>query len=101
MLTWVMFPDGGRMVGDFSGALRPGTIVIVDAVEYVIEDLGQIATDQTPKSRRHGKARQFVPIVYLRTRPSSEGAREDAAAIDARATGARRVSGRARAGRGG
>lgn len=60
------------MAGDFGAVLRPGTIVIIDAVEYVVEDVGQIAADQTPKSRRHGKVRRFVPVVYLKTRVVSE-----------------------------
>jgi hypothetical protein len=72
MLTWIRFPDGGSMAGEFSGPLRAGVIVIIDAVEYVIEDVGQIAADETPRSRRYGKARQFVPIAYLKARASSE-----------------------------
>lgn len=100
MLTWVRFPDGGRLLGDFSGALRPGTIVIVDAVEYVIEDVGQIAAEQRPRSRRYGKVRQFVPFVYLKMRASGEGPGTHATAVDPRSTGARGASRRARAGRG-
>jgi hypothetical protein len=84
VLTWVSFPDGGRIAADFSGAVRPGTIVIIDAVEWVIEDVGQIATEETPRSHRYGKVRQFVPIVYLRARASSERGGTQTTPIDAR-----------------
>jgi hypothetical protein len=72
VLTWVSFPGGRRIAADFSGTLRVGQIVIIDAVEYVIENVGQIAAEQTPKSQRYGKVRQFVPIVYLKARAGSE-----------------------------
>jgi hypothetical protein len=83
VLTWVSFPGGRRIAADFSGALRPGVIVIIDGVEYVIEDVGQIATEETPRSHRYGKVRQFVPIVYLKARASSERGGTDATPIDA------------------
>ncbi len=85
MLTWIRFPDGGSMAGEFSGPLRAGIIVIIDSIEYVIDDVGQIATDETPRSRRYGKARQFVPVAYLKVRASSERAVTGAGRIDARA----------------
>ena len=72
MLTWIAFPDGRRITGEFEGTLRLGTIIIIDAVEYVVENVGQIATEYLPKSRRHAAPRRFVPIVYLKTRASSE-----------------------------
>jgi len=72
MLTWIAFPDGRRITGEFEGTLRLGTIIIIDAVEYVVENVGQIAAEYLPKSRRHAAPRRFVPIVYLKTRPSSE-----------------------------
>ena len=84
MLTWVSFPDGTRIAADFSGAARPGTIVIIDALEYIIENVGQIATEETPRSHRYGKVRQFVPIVYLKARASSERSGTHATPIDAR-----------------
>ncbi len=85
MLTWIRFPDGGSMAGEFSGPLRAGVIIIIDAVEYVIEDVGQIAADETPRSRRYGKARQFVPVAYLKVRAGAERAVPKAGRIDARA----------------
>lgn len=85
MLTWIRFPDGGSMAGEFSGPLRAGVIVIIDAVEYVIDDVGQIAADETPRSRRYGKARQFVPVAYLKVRASAEPAVPHANFIDASA----------------
>jgi hypothetical protein len=85
MLTWIRFPDGGSMAGEFSGPLRAGIIVIIDAAEYVIEEVGQIATDETPRSRRYGKARQFVPVAYLKARAGSERAVTGSGRIDARA----------------
>jgi hypothetical protein len=84
VLTWVSFPDGSRIAADFNGALRPGIIVIIDAVEYVIEDVGQIAAEETPRSHRYGKVRQFVPIVYLKARAGSERRGTPATPIDAR-----------------
>src|SRR4051794_27105525 len=84
MLTWIRFPDGGSMAGEFSGPLRAGVIIIVDAVEYVVEDVGQIAADETPKSRRYGKARPFVPVVYLKPRAASERPVPHAGRADAR-----------------
>lgn len=84
MLTWIVFPDGGRMAGDFNGALRPGVIIIIDAVEYVIEDVGQIAAEHLPRSRRYGKPRQFLPIVYLKTRAGSERPGMQSGRTDAR-----------------
>jgi hypothetical protein len=83
VLTWVSFPDGRRITADFSGALRAGTIVIIDAVEYVIEDVGQIAAEETPRSHRYGKVRQFMPIVYLKAR-AGERDRTHPTPIDAR-----------------
>jgi hypothetical protein len=83
VLTWVSFPGGRRIAADFSGALRAGMIVIIDGVEYVIEDVGQIATEETPRSHRYGKVRQFVPIVYLKARASSERGGTHATPIDA------------------
>ena len=71
MLTWIQFPDGGRMMGDFAGVLRPGVIVIIDGVEYVVADVGQIAAEQMSGSRRYGRARRFVPVVYLKDREVS------------------------------
>jgi hypothetical protein len=64
--------------------LRAGTIVIIDGVEYVVEDVGQIATEETPRSHRYGKARQFVPIVYVKARAGSERRGVPATPIDAR-----------------
>jgi hypothetical protein len=84
VLTWVSFPGGSRIAADFSGTLRTGTIVIIDAVEYVVEDVGQIATDETPRSHRYGKVRQFVPIVYLKARAVSARGGTQATPIDAR-----------------
>lgn len=84
MLTWISFPDGRRIAGDFSGMLRTGTIVIIDGAEYVVEDVGQIATDETPRSHRYGKARRFVPIVYVKARAGSERRGSPATPIDAR-----------------
>jgi len=84
MLTWIRFPDGGRMAGEFSGAMRPGVIVIIDDFEYVVEDVGQIAVDETPRSRRYGKARPFVPVVYLKARATSERPVSHAGRADAR-----------------
>jgi hypothetical protein len=84
MLTWISFPDGRRIAADFSGMLRAGTIVIIDGVEYVVEDVGQISTDETPRSHRYGKARQFVPIVYVKARAGSERRGSPATPIEAR-----------------
>ena len=84
MLTWISFPSGRRITGDFSAILRPGTLVIIDGVEYVAEYVGQIAAEETPKSHRYGKARQFVPIVYLKARAGSERRGSPATPIDAR-----------------
>jgi hypothetical protein len=84
VLTWVSFPGGGRIAADFSGAVRAGMIVIIDGVEYVIEDVGQIAAEETPKSHRYGKVRQFVPIVYLKARAGSARGETHATPIDAR-----------------
>jgi hypothetical protein len=88
VLTWIRLPDGDSMVGNFNGALRAGVIIIIDGVEYVIEDVGHIATDQTPRSRRHGKVREFVPVVYLK--PRAPGARSGAhsSPVDARSKAA-------------
>jgi hypothetical protein len=72
MLTWIAFPNGRRITGDFDGTLRPGTIITIDAVEYVVENIGQIAAEYLQRSRRLGTPRRFVPIVYLKTRASSE-----------------------------
>jgi len=85
MLTWIRFPDGGSMAGEFSGPLRAGVIIIIDSAEYVIDEVGQIAADETPKSRRYGKVRQFVPVAYLKARASSERAVTGSGRIDARA----------------
>jgi len=84
VLTWVSFPDGARIAADINGALRPGIIVIVDGVEYVIEDVGQIAAEETSRAHRYGKVRQFVPIVYLKARAGSERCGTPATPIDAR-----------------
>lgn len=84
MLTWIRFPDGGTMAGEFNGAMRPGVIVVIDAVEYVVEDVGQIAAEETPKSRRYGKARQFAPVVYLKARAAGERPAPHAGRADAR-----------------
>ena len=86
MLTWVSFPDGSRIAADFNGMLRPGTLVIIDGVEYVIEDLGQVATEERPRSHRYGKPRQFVPIVYVKARVRSERQEAPATPIDARSS---------------
>lgn len=65
MLTWIARPDGRRITGDFDGTLRPGTIII-DTVDYVVENVSQIAAEYASRSRRHGTPRRFVPIVYLK-----------------------------------
>ncbi len=85
MLTWIRFPDGGSIAGDISGPLRAGVIIIIDAVEYVVDNVGQIAADETPRSRRYGKVRQFVPIAYLKVRAGAEPAVPHAGRIEARA----------------
>ena len=84
MFTWVSFPGGARIAADFSGTLRVGNIIVIDAVEYVIENVGQIAAEESPKSHRYGKPRQFVPIVYLKARASSARDGTQATPIDVR-----------------
>jgi hypothetical protein len=84
MLTWIRFPDGRRMAGDFDGTLRTGTIIIIDGVEYVIEHLGQVATEQLPKSRRYGKPRRFMPIVFVKNRAAGERPETQSGRTDAR-----------------
>jgi hypothetical protein len=84
MLTWIRFPDGRRIAAEFHGTLRPGTIVIIDGVEYVIEYLGQVATQQLPRSRRYGKPRRFMPMVFVENRAVGERPQTQSGGIDGR-----------------
>jgi len=89
VLTWIWFADGRRMAAEFHGTLRHGTIVIIDGVEYVVAHLGQVATQQLPRSRRYGRPRRFMPMVFVENRAVSER-RTHSGDIDAR-SGARSI----------
>lgn len=67
----VMLPDGRWILGVFDGRPANGQPMLIDGREYVITEVGHLATDQRYGSRRLGRQRRFMVVVRVEPRETT------------------------------